>query len=207
MACTIMWRKQSRAAVVVAPLCSTLAAAVAWFGTAYTHYGAVTIETTSRPLPLVAGNMMSICGPMVLTPLITYIKPDDFDWAVFKQIKSDAGGGSLEELQQQSSKHQQQRQQRQRGNDDDNNNNNNESHGAATAAQVVAVTETSEKADDEQEEEEVEEEEEAQQRRHDDQVNARLLVARKKAAICCVALCLSFCILWPIPMYGSNYGE
>lgn len=57
MACTIMWRKQSLAAVIISPLCSTVAAAVAWFCTAYTHYGAVTITTTSQPIPLVAGNM------------------------------------------------------------------------------------------------------------------------------------------------------
>lgn len=57
MACTIMWRKQSLAAVIISPLCSTVAAAIAWFCTAYTHHGAVTISTTSQPLPLVAGNM------------------------------------------------------------------------------------------------------------------------------------------------------
>ncbi|KAL1625114.1 hypothetical protein SLS56_007542, partial [Neofusicoccum ribis] len=162
MACTIMWRKQSLAAVIISPLCSTLAAAVAWFCTAYTHYGAVTIETTSQPLPLVAGNMMSICGPMVLTPLITYISPADFDWEIFKQIKSDVG--TLEDLQKRS-----------RGGDD-------------AAARVVE-----------------QEAEEDGNKEHDEEVNARLLVARKKAAVCCVLLCLSFCILWPIPMYASDY--
>ncbi|KAB2570235.1 putative urea active transporter 1 [Lasiodiplodia theobromae] len=194
MACTIMWRKQSLAAVIIAPLCSTVAAAVAWFCTAYTHYGAVTIDTTSQPLPLVAGNMMSICGPMVLTPLITYIKPANFDWEVFKQIKSDVG--TLEELQSQSRRQQQQ----QHGDDDD--------HDEITAAatpQVVVVAKNGaeKKADDNNNDNE--EEEEDNERRHDEEVNARLLVARKKAAICCVVLCLCLCILWPIPMYGSNY--
>lgn len=161
MACTIMWRKQSLAAVIISPLCSTVAAAIAWFCTAYTHYGAVTISTTSQPLPLVAGNMMSICGPMVLTPLITYIKPDNFDWEIFKQIKSDVG--TLEDLQ--SRRH----------------------HDATTTAPI----EEEEKAHDDE--------------RHDQEINARLLVARKKAGICCVVLCLSFCILWPIPMYATDY--
>lgn len=106
---------------------------------------------------------MSICGPMVLTPLITYIKPDNFDWEIFKQIKSDVG--TLEDLQ--SRRH----------------------HDTTTTAPI----EEEEKAHDDE--------------RHDQEINARLLVARKKAGICCVVLCLSFCILWPIPMYATDYGK
>lgn len=134
---------------------------------------------------------MSICGPMVLTPLITFIKPANFDWEVFKQIKSDVG--TLEELQSQT---RQQQQQHDYGDHDE--------ITTATTPQVVVVAKNGaeKKADDNDNEEEEENE-----RRHDEEVNARLLVARKKAAICCVALCLCLCILWPIPMYGSNYGE
>ncbi|KAF2140876.1 uncharacterized protein K452DRAFT_272566 [Aplosporella prunicola CBS 121167] len=152
MACTITWKKQSLAAVVLSPLCGTVAAAIAWFLTAYTHYGAVTISTTSQPIPLVAGNMMSICGPMVLTPLITYIKPNDFDWEVFKAIKSDEGALEEPKLAQ----------------------------GNITCAAGAAVEQVAEE-------------------------DCKLLRAHKKASACCVLLCLVFCILWPIPMYGSGY--
>ncbi|KAI0595332.1 Sodium:solute symporter family-domain-containing protein [Biscogniauxia sp. FL1348] len=91
MACTIMWKKQSLAAVLIAPVVSSCAAIAAWLATAYTHYGEVTIASTSQNLPLVAGNMMSLCGPIVLTPLITYVRPQNFDWEVLKRIKMDAG--------------------------------------------------------------------------------------------------------------------
>jgi len=87
MACTILWKKQSTAAVILSPLISSAAAIAAWLGTAYTHFGSVTLATTSENLPLVAGNMMSLTGPLVLTPLITYLRPQDFDWNIFKQIK------------------------------------------------------------------------------------------------------------------------
>ncbi|KAF2089141.1 Na+/solute symporter [Saccharata proteae CBS 121410] len=160
MACTIMWRRQSLVAVIVSPLVSTLAAAAAWFATAYTHYGAVTVATTSQSLPLVAGNMMSLCGPMVLTPLLSWIWPADFDWAVFREIEADVGA-SLEEV-------------RRPG---------------------VAEADRGELQRRGRKEEEAEEEEE----------NRRLLSARNKAGVCCVVLCLSFCILWPIPMYASGY--
>ena len=57
MACTVMWRKQSRIAVTLSPTICSTAAIMAWLLTAYTHYGEVTLETTSMNLPLVAGNM------------------------------------------------------------------------------------------------------------------------------------------------------
>ena len=80
MVCTVMWKKQSRKAVIIAPLVSSAAGLIAWFLQAWTEYGEITIETLSGNLPLVAGNMMALCGPLLLTPAITYLKPDDYDW-------------------------------------------------------------------------------------------------------------------------------
>lgn len=88
MACTIMWKKQSKAAALISPLLSSVAALIAWFVKAHTEYGEISIATLSGNLPLVAGNMMSLCGPIILTPLITYLRPEDFDWSLLKtQIK------------------------------------------------------------------------------------------------------------------------
>ncbi|KAI1848467.1 hypothetical protein JX266_005773 [Neoarthrinium moseri] len=83
MVCTIFWKKQSRLAAIISPLASSAAGITAWFLTAYTHYGVISIETLSGNLPLVAGNMMALTGPMLLTPLITYLQPEDFDWQIF----------------------------------------------------------------------------------------------------------------------------
>ncbi|KAL1852574.1 hypothetical protein Plec18170_005705 [Paecilomyces lecythidis] len=87
MACTIMWKKQSTAAVMIAPIVSSGAGILAWLLTARHGYGTINITTLQGNLPLVAGNMMSLTGPILLTPLITYIKPENFDWEIFKQIK------------------------------------------------------------------------------------------------------------------------
>lgn len=84
MACTIMWRKQSKAAAIISPVLSSLAGIIAWVLTAYTQNGAVNITTLSANRPLVAGNMMALCGPIILTPLVTFIKPDNFDWNILK---------------------------------------------------------------------------------------------------------------------------
>ncbi|OAG37428.1 hypothetical protein AYO21_08394 [Fonsecaea monophora] len=40
-----------------------------------------------RNLALVAGNMMSLPGPIMLVPLFTFIKPDNYDWELLKKIK------------------------------------------------------------------------------------------------------------------------
>jgi hypothetical protein len=101
MACTIMWRKQNKAAVILSPLISSIAAIIAWLLTAHTQYGTLSIATLSENLPLVAGNMMSLGGPLLTVPLITYLKPDNYDFELLKGIKQadDAGEGdaSIEE--------------------------------------------------------------------------------------------------------------
>ncbi|CAM1510805.1 Fc.00g083180.m01.CDS01 [Cosmosporella sp. VM-42] len=84
MACTIMWKKQSWLAALIVPLIGSAAGIIAWFLTAYTHTGTISIATLNTNEPLVAGNIMALTAPLILTPLISYIKPDDFDWQIFK---------------------------------------------------------------------------------------------------------------------------
>lgn len=87
MACTIMWRKQSRFAVIASPVISSAAGILAWLLTARSTEGAISIETLSTNLPLVAGNICSLCAPLVLTPLFTFIHPEDYDFEKFKEIR------------------------------------------------------------------------------------------------------------------------
>ncbi|RFU25541.1 hypothetical protein B7463_g10794, partial [Scytalidium lignicola] len=101
MACTIFWRKQSKAAVIISPLLSSIAAIIAWLLVAKQQSGYLSIPTLSGNLALVAGNMMSLTGPILLTPLITYLKPDNYDFELLKDIKqaddADDGDASIEE--------------------------------------------------------------------------------------------------------------
>ncbi|PWY83435.1 putative sodium/proline symporter [Aspergillus heteromorphus CBS 117.55] len=139
MACTIMWRKQSKTAALIAPLASSAAGILAWILKAYTEYGTITITTLSENPPLVAGNMMSLCGPLVLTPLITFLGPEDFDWEILKtQIKSDQPESEVDI-------------------------------------------------------------------QHELENEKILLTARNRSIAMSVFLTLAFLILWPIPMYASEY--
>ncbi|KAK5222120.1 hypothetical protein LTR72_006377 [Exophiala xenobiotica] len=158
MACTIMWKKQSKLAVIVSPVASSVAAILAWFLTAYTHFGDISIASLSQNLPLVAGNIMAITGPFVLTPLLTYINPDDFDWQVFKdQIK--------------------------RGDDE---------HVTVDGHVVTTHDAEAQAVLDER-------------KRHEDENERILLGARNRSIIVSVVLTLALTLLWPIPMYGTNY--
>ena len=69
------------------PLLSSIASIGTWLGTAYQLYGTVTVTTLSDFYPTVAGNMLALTAPIVLTPLITYIKPEDYDFALFQDIQ------------------------------------------------------------------------------------------------------------------------
>lgn len=168
MACTIMWRRQSHAAVVLAPLLSSAAAVAAWLLTAYTRSGELTMASTSDTLPLVAGNMMSLCGPLVLTPLITLFGPENFDWEVLRQVSSDRL--TPEELQ----------------------------STAGVLEGVVDEGETSLPIECLPTNASIYGDEESEK---------RLVGSRNKALAMSIFLCLAFLILWPIPMYGTDYGK
>jgi urea-proton symporter len=85
MACTIMWKKHSRIAAFVVPPLGSAAGVIAWFTLTFTMYGEITITTMSGNLPLVAGNIVSLGSPLILTPLITYLWPENFDWYILKE--------------------------------------------------------------------------------------------------------------------------
>ncbi|TVY46032.1 putative urea active transporter [Lachnellula subtilissima] len=88
MACTIMWSKQSKFAVIASPTISSACGIIAWLLTARSTEGVLTIATLSTNLPLVAGNMCSLCAPLVLTPLFTVIRSENYDFEKFKEVKA-----------------------------------------------------------------------------------------------------------------------
>lgn len=100
--------------------------------------------------------MTSFAGPIVLTPLLSYIKPQNYDWNLLKEIKQadDADEGTSGIIE--SSNH------------------------TSVDAEETMTTDS-----------------DAQMKAE----NAMLLRARTKAIWASVFLTLSYCLLWPIPMY------
>ncbi|KAI9730978.1 MAG: hypothetical protein M1834_005439 [Cirrosporium novae-zelandiae] len=96
MAFTILWKKQSAAAVTLSPILGLASGIAAWLGSAYAYYGELTIESTEAQLPCLWGAITSTFSSAIYSILITYIKPQNFDWRIFlllNQVKdSDASG-------------------------------------------------------------------------------------------------------------------
>jgi Na+/proline symporter len=95
---TILWRKQSKAAVIISPILGMLTGIGVWLGSAHGLYGEVTIATTGMALPCVYGTVASAFSPLPYTLIITLFKPQDFDWALFRNEKLAFKSESLENV-------------------------------------------------------------------------------------------------------------
>jgi hypothetical protein len=78
---TVLWQRQNKIAVVVAPVLGSITAIAAWLGSAHALEGAVTITSTSQTIPLVIGNASSLFSGAIYSIICTYaFGPDTFDW-------------------------------------------------------------------------------------------------------------------------------
>ncbi|KAF9811021.1 hypothetical protein IEO21_06725 [Rhodonia placenta] len=84
---SIIWRKQTKAAVISGALGGVCIGIICWLVVAKTYYGALTIETTGEIYATLAGNMGSCCAGALISIVVTLIKPDnEFDWSETKKI-------------------------------------------------------------------------------------------------------------------------
>lgn len=96
----LFWKRQSTAAAVAAPLVGVAAGISVWLSTAHAYFGELTVATTGSTLPCMFGDITAFFAPLPVTLLISWIFPADFDWAIFRSIKSikvDSGASSSDE--------------------------------------------------------------------------------------------------------------
>tara|TARA_R110002003_G_scaffold448_16_gene19950 strand:+ start:6434 stop:7168 length:735 start_codon:yes stop_codon:yes gene_type:complete len=85
---TITWRKQSKAGAIAGCLSGLAAGLTAWLTTAKHYYGEITVETTGLSYPTLAGNLASIMTGLIVTVVISLIKPANFDWEITRAINA-----------------------------------------------------------------------------------------------------------------------
>jgi hypothetical protein len=85
--CTLLWSKQSKLAAMVSPIVGLACGLVAWLVTAKGIYGEITLASTSANYPMLAGNLASIIVPIPCLLILTWIKPENFDWESTKKIE------------------------------------------------------------------------------------------------------------------------
>ncbi|KAH7311032.1 urea active transporter [Rhexocercosporidium sp. MPI-PUGE-AT-0058] len=92
---TILWRQQSRAAAIIAPLLGMVTGISVWLGSASALYGNVSIKSAGELLPCMYGCLASTFSPLPYSVIITLSKPQNFDWNDFLTEKLAFGDPSL----------------------------------------------------------------------------------------------------------------
>lgn len=91
---TVIWKGQTRLGAVSGAVGGLTAGLIAWLVEAKVYYGTLNITTTGGSYPTLAGNMASVLTGLILTVVISYMKPDDFDWEVTRAINAPEAGQS-----------------------------------------------------------------------------------------------------------------
>ncbi|KAJ5623541.1 hypothetical protein N7490_012146 [Penicillium lividum] len=87
MVFTILWRQQSKAAAILSPILGMITGLAVWLGTAVHFGGEVSVATTGQILPCMYGTVASCFSPIVYSLIITFIKPQRYNWDNFKKEK------------------------------------------------------------------------------------------------------------------------
>jgi hypothetical protein len=82
---SILWRKQSRLAVIASAYLGLVTGLAVWLGTAHRFYGAVTVASTGQTLPCMYGTVASAFSPLLYSVLFTLFGPEDFDWTTLSK--------------------------------------------------------------------------------------------------------------------------
>ena len=83
---TLLWSGQSKLAAVIAPILGLATGISIWLGTTYAIYGQISIATTQLQAPALYGACGSLFSPILYSLIISYIKPETFDWREFLRI-------------------------------------------------------------------------------------------------------------------------
>lgn len=85
---TILWRKQSWAGAVIGPIVGLVAGIAIWLSTAQSYGdGQLDVTTTGALLPCLWGTIAAAFLPPLISVVLTLVKPQDFDWERFNDIK------------------------------------------------------------------------------------------------------------------------
>uniref|UniRef100_A0A383VGD7 Urea active transporter n=1 Tax=Tetradesmus obliquus TaxID=3088 RepID=A0A383VGD7_TETOB len=86
IAFSITWSKISAAGAISGAISGLVGAVITWCATAKGLTGAVTIDTLGGDFPMLAGNVVAIGLSAIVCIAVSFIKPQDYDWALMKEI-------------------------------------------------------------------------------------------------------------------------
>lgn len=92
----ITWRGQSKAGAISGAVFGLVAGVIAWLVVAYQYYGEITITSTGTEYATLAGNLAAIMTGLIVTVVVSLVKPQNFDWEITRSINA-ASASSLVE--------------------------------------------------------------------------------------------------------------
>ncbi|EDK40401.2 hypothetical protein PGUG_04499 [Meyerozyma guilliermondii ATCC 6260] len=89
MVLTLYWRKMSGFAYSVGTVVSTMIALAVWMAYTVSQSGYISLATLSTNEALAAGNTVAVGCPLIVIPILVFLKPADFAWETWLSIKQD----------------------------------------------------------------------------------------------------------------------
>lgn len=87
-ALTLLWGGQNKQAAMYTPIIAVCLAIMSWLVVTKTTEGTINVTTTFADNPMLTGNVVALCSPIILIPILTYVyKPQNFDWEILKTIR------------------------------------------------------------------------------------------------------------------------
>ncbi|KAI9818861.1 MAG: hypothetical protein M1827_007682 [Pycnora praestabilis] len=84
----ITWRGQTKAGAISGAITGLAAGLIAWLATAKSYYGIISVSTTGMEYPTLAGNLAAIMTGLIVSVVVSLIKPQEFDWDITRAINA-----------------------------------------------------------------------------------------------------------------------
>jgi len=86
---TLLWKGQNKWAATLSPILGLICSVIAWLVTASKEYdGVITVETTGKNNPMLAGNVVALLSPCLFIPILTLIfGADNYDFKSMRDIR------------------------------------------------------------------------------------------------------------------------
>ena len=90
-ALTLLWNRQSKWAACLSPPLGFACSVSAWLITTRVKYGSITVETSGTNIPMLVGNVVALCSPLLFVPVLSFVFRDaaPYDFNSMKDIKRD----------------------------------------------------------------------------------------------------------------------
>ncbi len=82
----LLWNKANAKGAMTGAIAGMLLGITTWLVVTKVEYGRVTLDTTGRNAPMLAGNLVSILSGGAIHAIISYLSPQNYDWVSTRHI-------------------------------------------------------------------------------------------------------------------------